>query len=289
MKTYSLLGKIVRNVKERIRYFPEEKIVKINKSYKMQLSPREKGIHHDLFIYRKREPLSTDFLIRSEILKKGSNILEAGANIGYYALLEWELIKPLGKIYAIEPVTKNFKNLTKNIALNKPNKIVPFKLAFGEKEETSTIYLSELSNWCTLNKNNIQYQIGSEPVTVTTIDKFLRNKPKINFIRMDVEGYEYEIMKGSTETLKNNIMMQMEIHPEAIKNLEDFLDILNQNNFYAKYAVFEYKVPYNHLIISTLKKTGYPFPLQYKNITIKQLKKLIEEIPTCPNVFLAKK
>jgi FkbM family methyltransferase len=289
MKPYYLLSKLVRNAKERIRYFPKQKIVEINKSYKMLLCPREDGIHRDLFIYRKREPLATDFLLKSGILKKGSNILEAGANIGYYALLEWELIKPSGIIYAVEPVTQNIKNLMGNIAINKPNNILPFQLAFGEKEGKATIYLSKKSNWCTLNANNIQFQTGSEITTVTTLDKFLEDKLKINFIRMDVEGYEYEILKGAPETLKENIIIQMEIHQHAIKNLGDCLDILKQNDFYIKYAAFEYKVPYNYMIYSSLKKSGYSYPLQYNNITITELRGLLENIQACPNVFLTKK
>jgi FkbM family methyltransferase len=289
MKPYQLLSKLVRNAKERIRYFPQQKIVKINKSYTMLLNPREEGIHRDLFIYKKREPLATDFLATSGILKKGFNVLEAGANIGYYALLEWEIIKPSGVIYALEPATQNYEKLIDNITLNKPNNILPFKLALGDKEGKATLYLSKWSNWCTLNKNNIQYQIGSETTPVTTLDKFLENKQKINFVRMDVEGYEYEILKGSTETLKENIVIQMEVHPHAIKNLEDFTDILEQNDFYIKYAVFGYKVPYNYLIYSSLKKSGYPYPMQYNNITITKLRGLMEDVPACPNVFLAKK
>jgi len=288
MKKYYSLSKIARNAKEQIRYFPKQKIVTINKSYKMLLSPRNEGIHRDLFIYKQRESLATNFLISSGILKKGNNILEAGANIGYYALLEWEIIKPLGTIYAVEPVKQNIKNLLDNIAINKPNNIIPFKLAFGEKEGKATIYLSKKSNWCTLNKNNIRYQTGSETTTVTTLDKFLEKKPKIGFIRMDVEGYEYEILRGGAETLKEKIILQIEVHQHAIKNLGDFLDILKQNDFYVKYAAFEYKVPYNHLIYSLLKKSGYPYPLQYKNTTIARLGELMERIPACPNVFLTK-
>lgn len=290
MTRYYLLGKISKELRERIRYFPKQKTVKINDLYKMRLNPCEEGIDRDLFIYKKREPLSTDFLIKSGILKKGVNTLEAGANIGYYALLEWRLVKPTGIIYAAEPVTKNFVNLFHNITLNKPNNIFPFKLAFGEKEEKATIYLSKLSNWCTLNKENIQHQIGSETVKVTTIDKFSRNKKRIDFIRMDVEGYEYEILKGATETLKKNIKIQMEVHPSSIKNLEDFLDILTQNNFFIKYAVFEYQVPYSHLTYSAFKKDGSPYPLQFFNINISKLKKIMEDNSSyCPNVFLVKK
>ncbi len=205
-------------------------------------------------------------------------------------MLEWKLIKPSGTIFAAEPVTANFNNLVYNIEINKPNRILPFKIAFGEKEGRSTIYLSKLSNWCTLNKNNIQHQIGTETVAVTTIDRFCKNKPKINLIRMDVEGFEYEILKGATETLKTNIKLFMEIHPLSIKNLEDFLDILTQNNLFTKYAVFEYTVPYSHLTYSAFRKSGSPYPLQFYNISISKLRKLMEENSAyCPNVFLAKK
>ena len=56
MTRYYLLGKISKDAKERIRYFPKQKTVEVNNSDKMRLNPREEGIDRDLFIYRKREP-----------------------------------------------------------------------------------------------------------------------------------------------------------------------------------------------------------------------------------------
>jgi len=109
----------------------------------------------------------------------------------------------------------------------------------------------------------------------------------VSLIRL-VSLFAFIMNKGEYKLRKEKIILQIEVHQHAIKNLGDFLDILKQNDFYVKYAAFEYKVPYNHLIYSLLKKSGYPYPLQYKNTTIARLGELMERIPACPNVFLTK-
>ncbi len=44
--------------------------------------------------------------------------------------------------------------------------------------------------------------IGEEEVPVETVDTFFKDKESPNFLRMDVEGYEYQILKGMTNILK---------------------------------------------------------------------------------------
>ena len=239
-------------------------------------------------MYKKREPNTTNLLQKTDTLKKGNNVLELGANIGYYALLEWQKIKPTGTIYAVEPVTENYNNLIENINLNRPNDIKPYKLAFGQKTEKSTIYLSQKLNWCTLNKRGIQEQTGQETVQVTTVDKFLKDKKQINLIRMDVEGYEYEVLKGSTRILTENTKILMEVHPTIISNLKEFYEILQQNNYKVEYAIFEYKVQYNYALYSLFKKYAGGLPKIYYNITIKKLKTLLQNTSICPNILFTK-
>ncbi len=93
---------------------------------------RDYSFHRLLFLYKKREPICTDFSNQSAFLKEGDVVLDIGANIGYYVLLEYQLIGKSGRIYAIEPVYNNFELLQKNLRLNNLKNVSAFQFAFGE-------------------------------------------------------------------------------------------------------------------------------------------------------------
>ena len=61
-----------------------------------------------------------------------------------------------------------------------------------------------------MNKDAVGGEVlGIQDVSVLTVDEFVKDKPVPNLVRMDVEGYEYEIIKGMTQTLKGktNILL----------------------------------------------------------------------------------
>ena len=80
---------------------------------KMYLDPSDIGLSKELLLSGTREELQTKII--KEMVKKGMVVLEIGANLGYYALIEASIIGKEGKIYAIEPVPRNFEILNKNI------------------------------------------------------------------------------------------------------------------------------------------------------------------------------
>lgn len=101
-----------RNIKYFLTKPSGEKIIEVLGS-KMIINPDDFGIHRDLFLDRIREPLATAHI--QSFLKKNDVVLEVGANIGYYALIEAQICK---KVYAVEPVISNINHLRKNIKLN---------------------------------------------------------------------------------------------------------------------------------------------------------------------------
>src|SRR5208283_4730282 len=100
-------------------------------------------------------------------------------------------------VYAVEPVEGNIELLKKNVRLNNLKNVDIFQRAFGECNEESKIYVSNFSNLCSMNKNStVGKIIGTQSVSKETVDTFLKNKSSPSLIRMDVEGYEYEILSG---------------------------------------------------------------------------------------------
>ncbi len=290
-----VLALSLRSIIKHLNAVPEKTIVEVNKS-KMLLLPKKRGIHYELFFYKKREPICTDYLMHSGALKEGSVVLDIGANIGYYVLIESQLIGEGGKIYAVEPVHSNFELLNENLQLNNLHNVSTFNFAFGEKTTKSKIYISDKSNLCSMNRQGAGGRIvGAEKVEVFTVDDFLKDKVAPNFIRMDVEGYEYEIIKGMPKTLSGNIKMLIELHPwppflDSAK-MSEILDILEQNQFTVKFAVFEDKVEENEVVKLLLKKAGSKLPLIASNISIQDLRKLLADNIrlASPNVLFVKK
>ena len=144
--TAMVLALAIKGGNEKLKYLPKKTIACVNNS-KMYLYPRQGGINYDLYLYKKREPMCTDFLIHSSILKEGDVVLDIGANIGYYVLIESKLVGKTGQVYAVEPVTSTFELMQKNLQLNGLTNVSASNFAFGEKDGESEIYVCNESNF----------------------------------------------------------------------------------------------------------------------------------------------
>jgi FkbM family methyltransferase len=120
------------------------------------------------------------------------DIIDAGAFIGDSALILNEL-NPR-RIYAFEPLKENVLLLRKTIELNNLRNIIVIEKALGSKEGISYIFPSGSASFISKQGKKIE---------LTTIDDFVcKNSLKIGLIKMDVEGYEPEIIRGAELTIK---------------------------------------------------------------------------------------
>ncbi len=172
-------------------------------------------------------------------------IFDIGANVGdwsSYVIKEYKNIPY--QLYLFEPSIKTFDQLAQNIAVSDTRFLFP--LGFGDKEEKLSIYYdSEKEGSASILKKDGLY---SEKIDITTIDIFCRQHKiqTIDFLKMDVQGYEYNILLGAKEMLtKNKIKyIQFEFDEPNIANrifFKDFWDLLHD-----KYDI--YHSLYNGLI-----------------------------------------
>lgn len=213
----------------------KEKVTVFVNNYKMNLYFRDKGIARELYVHQKREYIASDLMLYGGIVKEGDVVLDLGANIGYYALMESRLVGRDGTVYAVEPSPVNYQVLRENIELNGYNNIQTFNLAMGETVGKAEMFISDRSNWSRLVDKDLDDSINETiTVDVSTVDDFIKDRPMPNFIRMDVEGYEIKILRGMKEWLKNeNLGLFVEFHPYFMtpeENME-FFDILEESGF----------------------------------------------------------
>lgn len=182
-----------------------------NSSIKMILNANDTGISQELMRIGSHEPLSTKILMKN--LHEEMNVVDIGANLGYFALQEAEVIGPKGLVYAIEPIPQNYLLLKKNIALNGFRNVRVFNLAIGNADGCLDLFLSPASNWASAFKTSLN---TNQKLSVPSerLDTFLEGRGRVDLIRMDVEGYETNIIDGMEKTLKQkHLMLFIEVHP----------------------------------------------------------------------------
>ena len=190
------------------------------------VDPQDEGISEDLFVYRYREEHATRLF--HSWLRPGMTILDAGANIGYYVLVEADAIGPKGRILAIEPAPRNVEILRANVALNDLESQVDVSHgAVGDADGKATLHLANRSNLHTMTRAETMDEyvdfVGTTDVPLYRIDSFLKQKgvdPRtLDVIRMDIEGFELQAFDGMRETIAaaERLIWFVEIHPKLIK------------------------------------------------------------------------
>ena len=207
---------------------------------KMYLDLVDKGLSRDLLTYGIREPLATE--VMQEILKPGQIVVEIGANIGYYALLEAKTVGEKGKVYCLEPAPENIELLRRNISANGYKNIEVVHGAAGAETKESKLYLSESHNQHAMSAENVRGAVGSTPVQMFSLDDFMKDKPYPTLVRMDVEGYELDILRGMKKILATGKPLQffIEVHCFFLKEkVLDLIAILRENGFRVKVGTWE--------------------------------------------------
>ncbi len=177
-------------------------------NYKMVADLNDPGISRTLIHFGTRE--KDHIYILNKELSSGSVIIDLGANIGYYTLMEANIVGNDGYVYAIEPSPSNVDLLRKNISLNNYNDIVEvFQMGASNKTGKEQFYTSEMSNLGTFSptryygKSSMTKSSPTISAKTTNIPDFVVDKKQIDFIRMDIEGYEVEVFEGMIPMLEN--------------------------------------------------------------------------------------
>jgi len=167
--------------------------------------------------------------------KLGDIVFDIGAYVGDTALWFSKAVGPQGKVYAFEPEPHNFAKLKANLERNNVTNVVPLQLALSENEGEMQVASGGISSTITQAGTGIS-------VKVTTIDKVVEpNKlPRVDFMKMDVEGHELKVLEGAHETIKTSkpsLALSAYHHGEDLINLPKFLLQLNQNyKFYLRHC-----------------------------------------------------
>ncbi len=157
-------------------------------------------------------------------LMSGDIFIDIGANVGYYTLLASPLVGKKGGVIAFEPEKENFKTLEKNILINGFKNIQALNMAAGMITEERNLYLNPLNegghslnvmnnyrdNQKVMSKEESKKAFpnfkSTQKVQTTSVDSYIAKYPhieNISLVKIDVEGFEGEVIKGMKELIEN--------------------------------------------------------------------------------------
>lgn len=165
--------------------------------------------------------------LMKRFLKKGDTFIDIGANIGYISALAAGLVGKEGQVHCFEPVPKYYAMLRRFAENNKDYKICTNECALGDRNGDAAMDVTEGLGMSTLvqglrRKDLIEQTIE---IKVERLDDYIfeNRLENISMIKLDVEGYELNVLKGLSKYLKTEEAQKtaicVEIMPYAYKYL----------------------------------------------------------------------
>lgn len=155
--------------------------------------------------------------------------VDVGANVGNYSALLLRAL-PEAQVHAVEPSTASFARLTQNLGSN--GRVSLHKLALADANGHATFYSKEEAS----EKASLAASSGSleETVEVKTLDTFMQDNiiAEIDFLKVDTEGFEKEVLMGSSARPK---VVQFEFNIDHLRRgvtLLSLTELLPGYSFY---------------------------------------------------------
>ena len=151
------------------------------------------------YMYLKNDVQSTDIVLRQmrKTLHNGSVFVDIGANSGIYTLPASILVGKTGKVFSFEP-GRAYQRLHNNVELNKMTNVKTYNFALGNRNEEKIFHNTPIDGESSIL--NMICPTADVPVNVCTLDSIL--KKKVDMIKIDVEGFEKEVLLGSKDIVR---------------------------------------------------------------------------------------
>lgn len=156
-------------------------------------------------------------------IKESDTVIDVGAHIGGFSILAAKAAKK-GKVYAFEPFDENYQQLLSNIKINQLRNVVALNEAISNKTGTAMLYYNNLCNISPslYEKAPLKSLLLKKEIKSTRLVDFFKrlNIKRCDFLKMDCEGSEYDILLNLRQnTLKKIKKIVCEYHePTHFKN-----------------------------------------------------------------------
>jgi FkbM family methyltransferase len=157
-------------------------------------------------LYLEGERFIEERSIIRRLVRPGLGAIDVGANIGYYALMLANQIGPGSEVICIEPEPANLVELRRNIEANHLTNVTVLAAAAAAEEGSAELL-------CGINGQVVPLGHGEIRVRTLALDRLAERA--IGFIKIDVEGYELEVLRGARNLIsRHQPNLFVEVHPQ---------------------------------------------------------------------------
>lgn len=186
-----------------------------------------------------------EFAAIDKLVKSGDVVFDVGANAGVMSVYISHLVGQTGRVRAFEPVGETYYLLKENLTLNRCENTQAENIALDSENGFKIMHCFEKNNseWNSFGAPNFGGVTPSQEIKIQTItiDEYARknNIERINFLKIDVEGFEREVLKGARQLLKQGridyISFEISKIPITAAGIvpREIFDLLAQENYLA--------------------------------------------------------
>src|SRR6056297_1236331 len=136
------------------------------------------------------------------LLKPGHVFVDVGANLGYFSLIASLLVAEQGSVVAFEPEAENFRLLKMNCELNELTNVHCVNAALGHENAEGSLFLSESNMGDHSISPGDERQQRQDIAIVNGSELLLNLQNRVDVIKIDTQGYEYEVLLGLQEVIE---------------------------------------------------------------------------------------
>ena len=168
--------------------------------------------------------------VRDHILKPGTKVIECGVHHGLETILLSRWVGRDGIVYACEAMPENIKVIERNLELNELRNVNVINKAVGPR--AGKIAFRKKSNSAPMGD---RWGRGIE-VDMITIDELCEAENlRPDFLMIDVEGFEVDVLEGAPRTLGHTPALLIEIHPPQMEHfnrtVEQLWDLIDTSRY----------------------------------------------------------
>lgn len=167
-------------------------------SFEILLDPKNGSVDKEIYLHGVYEPEILR-LLRAYVAED-SVCLDVGSNIGQHALFMAHLAKE-GKVYAFEPIKSLFEQINKSKERNNFENLMVENIGLSDKNEVVTIHINNLNFGMSTIIPRKDFN-ASETIRTRIFSDFWNDRLRIDVVKIDVEGYEYQVLRGMEKELR---------------------------------------------------------------------------------------
>jgi FkbM family methyltransferase len=165
-------------------------------------------------------------------VEKGDTVIDIGGHIGIFSIYAAHRSET-GKVYAFEPFKENFNRLQDHKAINQKENLFVFNKGVAATAGKKTLFLSPDKN---TGGHSLHLKNQSErKVEIETINLLAfcdeHNISKIDFMKLDCEGAEFEILQSAEAILPRVKKIILECHPYGENTANNMVALLERNGY----------------------------------------------------------